>query len=318
MDDIIRQVSTNEILKPIMNHLLKYLPPDLQNKNIVKLIEISLLEDLGLDSLPDDPHSFVERDVTSTSTLDGEQARNARIFTRQEGVVAGLPVAQAVFALVDPAIEFHIEVGDGSFVEAGKTLATLCGPVAALLAAERTALNFLGRMCGIATRTAQFVEQMAGTGAVILDTRKTLPGFRLLDKYSVRMGGGQNHRMGLYDMVLIKNNHIDAVGDLPATVRRVRDMFGNRYPIEVEVRDLEELRQALELQPDRILLDNMSLDMMRTAVEMSGERVHLEASGNVNLNTVRSIAETGVDYISSGAITHSVTVLDISMHMDVH
>jgi nicotinate-nucleotide pyrophosphorylase (carboxylating) len=296
---------------------MEYLPPELKQPFVLRLLESSVLEDFGLLTLPEVLSELIENDVTSTSTLERNVVQQGRIFTKQVGVMAGLPVARAVFDLIDPDIEFEALVTAGNFIDAGQTLAMVRGPVRSLLAAERTALNFLGRMCGIATRTAQYVEQVAGTKAEILDTRKTVPGFRVLDKYAVRMGGGSNHRMGLYDMVLIKNNHIDAAGGVSTAVEQVREKFGDRYLIEVEVRDLEELKQALELKPDRILLDNMSLELMRTAVEMSAGEVLLEASGNVNLNTVRSIAETGVDFISSGAITHSVTVLDVSMHLEV-
>jgi nicotinate-nucleotide pyrophosphorylase (carboxylating) len=184
-----------------------------------------------------------------------------------------------------------------------------------MLAGERTALNFLGRMSGVATLTRKYVDAVAGTGAVILDTRKTAPGARLLDKYAVRMGGGQNHRLGLYDMVLIKDNHIDGAGSISAAVERVRSQWGHKYPIEVEVKDMDELEEALSLEPTRIMLDNMSQEMMRQAVEKAAGRVPLEASGNVSLETVRAIAETGVDYISVGALTHSAPVFDVSMRI---
>ena len=196
-------------------------------------------------------------------------------------------------------------------------MAIVHGPSAALFAAERTALNFLGRMSGIATLTQKYVQAVAHTGAIILDTRKTAPGHRLLDKYAVRMGGGENHRMGLYDRVLIKNNHIDASGGIEAAVERVRAKHADRYPIEIEVRTHEELQTALALNPTRIMLDNMQPDAMRIAVETAGGRVPLEASGNVSLETVAEIAETGVDYISVGALTHSAPVLDVSMHVDI-
>jgi len=184
-----------------------------------------------------------------------------------------------------------------------------------LLAAERPALNFLGRMSGIATLTRKFVDRLVGTGSAMLDTRKTAPGLRHLDKYAVRMGGGKNHRAGLYDMVLIKDNHIDGAGGIEAAVRRVRELYGKDCLVEVEVKDLAELQTALQLPVDRIMLDNMSLDIMRQAVEMTAGRVGLEASGNVTLATVRAIAGTGVDFISSGALTHSAPVLDISMRL---
>jgi nicotinate-nucleotide pyrophosphorylase (carboxylating) len=183
------------------------------------------------------------------------------------------------------------------------------------LAAERTALNFLGRLSGIATLTRRYVDAVAGTKTVILDTRKTAPGFRLLDKYAVRQGGGQNHRMGLYDMALIKDNHIDGAGGLQAAVEGVEKRYGDHIPIEIEVKDLYELKAALALKADRIMLDNMDLDTMRQAVNLTAGRVPLEASGNVTLETAPAIAETGVDYISVGALTHSAPVLDVSLRL---
>ena len=222
----------------------------------------------------------------------------------------------SVFKVVDPEIEIEFEVTDGDRVEKGQALAVVSGEGGALLAGERTAMNFLARLSGIATLTRKFVDAVAHTKAVILDTRKTAPGYRLLDKYAVRMGGGENHRMGLYDMVLIKNNHIDAAGGIDAAVKRVRERYGDRYPLEVEVRSLEEFKLALALAPSRIMLDNMDRETMRSAVEMSGGKVPLEASGNVTINTVAEIAETGVDYISAGSLTHSAPALDISMHVN--
>ena len=190
-------------------------------------------------------------------------------------------------------------------------LARVSGPARALLTGERTALNFLGRMSGIATLTRQFVEAVSGTKAVILDTRKTAPGLRAIDKLAVRLGGGQNHRVGLYDMFLIKDNHIDFAGSLSEAVRRAR-ASGTRLEIEVETRTLEDVQEALQSGVERILLDNMSNERMRQAVQMTGGRAKLEASGNVNLANIRQVAETGVDFISIGALTHSAPVLDLS------
>jgi nicotinate-nucleotide pyrophosphorylase (carboxylating) len=198
-------------------------------------------------------------------------------------------------------------------VEKGQILAEIQGRGQSLLVGERTALNFLCRMSGIATLTRRFVEALRGTKAVILDTRKTAPGWRLLDKYSVRCGGGQNHRTGLYDMLLIKDNHISGAGGITPAVLRARDLYEKRFLIEVEVKNLIELDEALKLGVDRIMLDNMDLETMRNAVQMVKGRIPLEASGNVSLANVRQIAETGVDFISSGALTHSAPTLDISM-----
>jgi len=292
------------------------LPADLQHPSILALIGMSLAEDLFPDDLRASSEALHTYDLTSAAILAQDRILRGRIFVKKAGVVAGLPIAAAVFCYLEPSIKIDFVSRDGSRVNAGDVLAHVEGPGGSLLAAERTALNFLGRLSGIASLTRQYVEAVAHTRAVILDTRKTAPGFRRLDKYAVRMGGAENHRMGLYDMVLIKNNHIDSAGGIDRAVERVRERYGDRYPIEVEVRTLEELATALALLPTRILLDNMDLGMMRRAVELAHGRVPLEASGNVNLETVRSIAETGVDYISAGSLTHSAPVLDVSMHVD--
>jgi nicotinate-nucleotide pyrophosphorylase (carboxylating) len=240
------------------------------------------------------------------------------MVARAEGVIAGLEVASLAFSLLDERVQFITKVRDGEPVTPLKTLVEVDGPGSALLTGERTALNLLQRMSGIATLTRRYVQAVAGTRAIILDTRKTAPGLRLLDKLAVRLGGGLNHRAGLYDMVLIKNNHIAAVGGDPAeAVRRVRQGDLRRRPIEVEVLSLDELHQVLDLGLDRILLDNMTLDQMRQAVVITADRVPLEASGGVNLDTVAEIARTGVDFISVGALTHSAIALDISFWIDL-
>lgn len=276
---------------------------------------MSLAEDLFPEGIQDGSESLFLYDLTSAATMEQEKPLRGRIFAKKAGVIAGMPISAAVFCLMDPSIKFSPQITEGSRVASGDEVVRVEGPGGSLLAAERTALNFLGRLSGVATLTRQYVDAVAHTRAVILDTRKTAPGFRLLDKYAVRMGGAENHRMGLYDMVLIKNNHIDAAGGIVSAVSRVRDRYGDRYPIEVEVRTLDELETALDLQPTRIMLDNMDLDRMRRAVDRVQGRVPLEASGNVNLKTVCGIAETGVDFISVGSLTHSAPVLDISMHV---
>ena len=234
-----------------------------------------------------------------------------QIVAKQAGIVAGLDVAGAVYAMMDGRVDFQACVAEGSRVENRTVLAKVSGPARALLTAERTALNCLGRISGIATLTNQFVSAVAGTRAVILDTRKTVPGLRALDKLAVRRGGGQNHRVGLFDMVLIKDNHIDFAGSLEEAVRRAR-AASHGLEIEVETRTLDDVSRALALGVERILLDNMSPAMMREAVEMTAGRAKLEASGNVSLANVRQVAETGVDFISIGALTHSVIVFDVS------
>lgn len=251
-------------------------------------------------------------DATSEAIIPLDAKMGAQIVAKQDGVLAGLDIAKEAFLLVDRSFHFAALASEGQRVGSGDILAMLSGPAQAMLVAERVALNFLGRMSGIATLTRQFVDAVEGTGAVILDTRKTAPGLRLIDKLAVQRGGGQNHRMGLYDMILIKDNHIDYAGSLPEAVRRARS-GGSGLEIEVETRTLADVSAALELGVERILLDNMSLDEMRQAVQRSNGRARLEASGNVDLERVRQIAETGVDYISIGALTHSVRVFDVSM-----
>lgn len=266
------------------------------------LIELAIAEDVG------------PGDVTSQATLPADLVLHGRIVAKAAGVVAGLPVAEAVFHAIDPAIEFTARVADGQEVVPGEVIAEVTGPGRSLLAAERTALNFLQRMSGIATLTRHFVDAVACTPATILDTRKTLPGHRRLDKYAVRMGGGQNHRLALYDMILIKDNHVDAAGGILPAVTRARAAYPS-LPIEVEVRTLAELREVLSITPpvDRVMLDNMSLAEMRQAVALAAGRVPLEASGNVTLERAAEIAATGVDLISVGALTHSAPALDLSM-----
>ena len=218
---------------------------------------------------------------------------------------------RAVYQTVDPQVDFQARVEEGSLVEDRQVLALVSGRTRSLLTAERTALNFLGRMSGIATLTRQFVEAVAGTKAVILDTRKTAPGLRAVDKLAVARGGGQNHRIGLYDMILIKDNHIDYAGSITEAVRRA-GAAASGLEVEVEARTLEDVREALAIGVERILLDNMTPEMMAEAVQLTAGQAKLEASGNVTLETVRRIAETGVDYISVGALTHSARVFDVS------
>jgi nicotinate-nucleotide pyrophosphorylase (carboxylating) len=269
-------------------------------REIVTCIQRALAEDIG------------SGDVTTDSLIAPEAVMRGHLLAKQQGVVAGLAVAEAAFRSVDEHITFVANVSEGAAVEDREPLALLAGPARGLLTAERTALNFLGRMSGIATLTRQFVEAVAGTRAVILDTRKTAPGLRAIDKLAVRLGGGRNHRLGLYDMILIKDNHIDQAGSLAEAVRRARAAAAG-LEIEVEARTLADVRAALEMNVQRILLDNMTPEMMRAAVKLNAGRAALEASGNVTLANVRQIADTGVDYISVGALTHSAKVFDVSL-----
>jgi nicotinate-nucleotide pyrophosphorylase (carboxylating) len=254
-------------------------------------------------------------DVTTLATIPVDLQYTGTMLAKATGVVAGLVVAKQSFLQVDPSVEFAPLVEDGTHVTPGTQLAKVTGPARALLTGERIALNFLQRMSGIATATNRYVAAVAGTRARILDTRKTVPGLRLLDKWAVVLGGGHNHRIGLYDMAMIKDNHIAAAGGIRAAVERVRARWGHELPVEVEVGNLEQLAEALTLDVDQIMLDNMSLEAMAAAVEITAGRVPLEASGNVSLETVAAIAATGVDYISVGKLTHSVEALDISFKL---
>jgi nicotinate-nucleotide pyrophosphorylase (carboxylating) len=275
-------------------------PSPIQLHNQIRhAIRRALQEDIG------------DGDITSERIIPTEATMRGNIIAKQTGVVAGLDVAEAVYLEVDPSVVFDADVDEGQRVTTLENLAAVSGPARALLTAERTALNFLGRMSGIATLTRQFADAVAGTKAVILDTRKTAPGLRLADKLAVARGGGTNHRTGLFDMILIKDNHIDFAGGLVEAVKRARN-GGGQFRIEVEARTLEDVEAALDLEVERILLDNMSVELMAAAVEMSGGRALLEASGNVNLENVRRIAETGVDFISVGALTHSAKNFDLS------
>lgn len=255
-------------------------------------------------------------DVTSESIFEAGERGRARFIAKSAGIVAGLPFAAKTFAVLDPSSSFQPVKADGDAVEPGDLIAEVEASVIALLSGERTALNLLQRASGIATTTRQYVNAVAGTKARIYDTRKTAPGLRALDKYAVLCGGGENHRIGLFDMFLIKNNHIDRAGSITNAVERIRGR-GMPQKIMVEVRDLRELDEALALTPDFILLDNMTPDELREAVNRAAGAVPLEASGGVTLETVRAIAESGVDRISVGALTHSVKALDISLRIAV-
>ncbi len=262
-------------------------------------IHLALSEDVG------------SGDVTSIAIVPESAGMVGHIIAKQDGVISGLAIAQEVYRQVDERIEIQIKVKEGAHVTRGEELMILSGPARSLLTAERTALNFLGRMSGISTAVHQFVEAVRGTRAQILDTRKTAPGLREFDKMAVKLGGGLNHRIGLYDMILIKDNHIDYAGSITKAVTLARSL-NSGLEIEVEARSLADVEEAVTLGVNRILLDNMNCAAMRQAVEMVGGRALLEASGNVTLSNVHEVAETGVDFISIGALTHSVTVFDVS------
>lgn len=270
---------------------------------IAACIKNALAEDIG------------SGDITTQSIVPPELTSHGQIRAKQSGVIAGLDIAAQVFSDVDRRVDFNPTVAEGERVEYGQLLAQLSGPVRGLLTAERTALNFLGRMSGIATLTRQFADLVASTQAKILDTRKTAPGLREVDKLAVRRGGGLNHRHGLFDLILIKDNHIACAGSLKNAVSLARRAAGE-VEIEVETRTIEELREALELGVKFIMLDNMNLETIRKAVQLTEGRAKLEASGNVSLANVRQIAETGVDFISVGELTHSAPVFDLSISLD--
>lgn len=252
-------------------------------------------------------------DVTTLATIEPGTRASAELVAKEDFVLSGIDVAQRVFQLLSAETAFEKLITDGQTVKRGEVLAWIKGDAAILLQGERVALNFLQRMCGVATLTAAFVREVEGTQAVVVDTRKTTPGLRVLEKYSVRMGGGGNHRMALYDAVLIKENHVAAAGGITAAVSRAQQRVPHTQKIEVEVRNQDEVAEALAAKADILLLDNMSLAELTAAVEQVGDRAITEASGGVNLETIREIAETGVRLISVGALTHSYRAVDISM-----
>jgi len=252
------------------------------------------------------------QDKTSEAIFSKQDCLRAAMLAKEEGIVAGINIAEKVFQRQNPEITFEAYVMDGTRIYPQEKIASVYGPVMSILKTERVALNFLQRMSGIATATAEYVKRLEGTGTQILDTRKTAPGHRFLDKLAVRLGGGANHRMGLYDMALIKDNHIDAVGSIREAVKRIRDAFPD-LPVEVEARSLPDVKDLLRIGIDRIMLDNFSLEDMKEAAHIVNRKIPLEASGGITLDNIREVALTGVDYISIGALTHSVKALDITM-----
>jgi len=268
---------------------------------IERIVRTALAEDIGLG------------DVTTEVTVARDTIARAELVAKEDFTLAGLDVAAKVFHALDSDVSFEKIFTDGYSVHKGEVIAWLKGKASVLLQGERVALNLLQRMSGIASLTARYVAAVEGTNAIIVDTRKTAPGLRALDKYSVRMGGGRNHRIGLFDGVLIKENHIAAAGGISAAIGRAKQQLSHTLKIEIETRDLTEVAEALRAGADIIMLDNMSLDEMRQGVELIDGKALVEASGGVTLETVRAIAETGVNIISVGALTHSVEAADISM-----
>ena len=280
----------------------KTAPAPLPAPLVAAAISAALAEDLGLLG-----------DITTNSTVAASARSEAVIAARKPGVVSGLQLAEAAFRTLDPKVHFEIAIADGGTVAPGDVIARIEGNARALLTAERVALNFMGRMSGVATLTRRYVYAVKSTNAKIADTRKTTPGLRAFEKYAVRCGGGQNHRSGLFDAVLIKDNHIAAAGGLAKAVEGARALAGHMLKIEVEVDTLEQLEEALRHKIDAVLLDNMTAAQLSKAVKLVAGRCLTEASGGVNLETVRAIAETGVDLISVGALTHSAPVLDLGL-----
>jgi len=257
-------------------------------------------------------------DITTLATIPAGTQATAVFAVRKPGVVCGLPIAEASFRLIDPSIRFESLVQDGASVPGNRTpVARVSGDARAILTAERTALNYMSRMSGISTLTAKYVALVAHTNANICCTRKTTPGLRAFEKYAVRCGGAMNHRFGLDDAVLIKDNHIAVCGGIREALRAAKAFVGHLVKVEIEVDTLEQLQEVLDEGADFCLLDNMSTDMMREAVKMSAGRVKLEASGGINIETVKAIAETGVDLISSGALTHSAPILDLGLDIEI-
>ena len=275
---------------------------------VERVVRTALAEDLGPDGL----------DVTSVATIPSSQSDTGDLIARAAGVVAGLPVARAVFDIASGgSVAFSTKVSDGDRVEVDDILGTVTGPTRALLTAERTALNLLCRMSGVATHTRAWADALAGTSATVLDTRKTTPGLRLLEKYAVRAGGGANKRMGLYDVAMVKDNHVLAAGGVAAAYDRVRSAFP-AVPVQVEVTTVAEAVEAVEAGATFLLCDNMSPDLLREVVAAVAGRAELEATGGLTLDVARAYAETGVDYLSVGGLTHSSPILDIALDLRPH
>jgi nicotinate-nucleotide pyrophosphorylase (carboxylating) len=277
---------------------------ELELKAAQTLIELALKEDVG------------EGDITTDNIIPAESRRKAKMVAKADGVVAGLPVAEMVFRRLDPNFVWDVKTPEGTRVKKGDVMVEFEGTYRALLTGERTALNFLQRLSGIATMSAKYADAVKDFKTVILDTRKTLPGFRMLDKYAVKTGGASNHRIGLYDMAMIKDNHIEVAGGITKAVEAVRSNIKSGILIEVETTTLEQVQEAIDAKADIIMLDNMDTETMKKGVELIAGRAKVEASGNMTLERLREVAATGVDYISIGALTHSVSALDISQRLE--
>lgn len=277
---------------------------ELNFDEIDPIIDFALQEDIG------------SGDITTNTVIPGESVTSASMVAKADGIIAGLPVAERVFRKLNANIEWRTLVEEGSFVRKGELLVEIKGSFRALLTGERLALNFLQRMSGIATETSKYADAVKDFSTKILDTRKTVPGLRILDKYAVKKGGGTNHRIGLYDMVLIKDNHIKIAGGIAHAVSEIRENIDGAIKIEVETTNKEEVAEAVKAGADIIMLDNMDIDTMFECIKYINGRSKVEASGNMTLEKVKEVAATGVDFISIGALTHSVTAMDISMNIN--
>ncbi len=273
-------------------------------------IQIERIIDLALDE------DIQSGDITTEAIINKSQNADAFIKAKEDGIIAGLPIAEKVFRKLDPDLIWNPLVNDGDKIKSSEILVKFSGKYSALLTAERTALNFLQRISGIATQTNLFVSVIKDSKTKILDTRKTIPGHRLLDKYAVKMGGGTNHRIGLYDLVMIKDNHIKVAGNITNAVDQIRRKYGNKFRVEVETTNLDEVNEALKCNANIIMLDNMTNEAMDDAVKLINGRAQTEASGNMTIERIKSTAEIGVDFISIGMLTHSVKALDISMYIE--
>ncbi|EOD00212.1 carboxylating nicotinate-nucleotide diphosphorylase [Caldisalinibacter kiritimatiensis] len=275
----------------------------MQRFHIEEIVKKALLEDMN------------NGDITTDNLIDEESISEAEIVVKEDGVIAGLEVVETAFKFLDDNIEIQRLVNDGDEANKGTVIVKLKGKTRAILSAERTALNLIQRMSGIATQTSLYTKRIEKYDVKLVDTRKTTPGLRALEKYAVRMGGGYNHRFNLSDAVMIKDNHIKAAGGIKEAISTLREKIGHTVKVEVEVETLTELKEAIEAKADIVMLDNMSIEDMKKAVEINEGRVILEASGNITLDNIEEVAKTGVDVISSGALTHSVKALDISLKL---
>ncbi len=271
------------------------------NTTTLKLIEMAINEDLDKNG-----------DITSNAIFSPDEKGNFKLLSKSEGVLCGTEVFKEVFKYIDKNITVDFLYKDGNIIKSGTTIAHLNGSVINILCGERTGLNFISHLSGIATKTAQFVKS-SGNKIRILDTRKTLPAYRMLQKYAVKCGGGDNHRIGLFDMVMIKDNHIDAAGSIKSAVNKVKTKWNNRFKIEVETRNLKEVEEALECNVDRIMLDNMDNDTMIKAVKLINKKAEIEASGNMTIERIAELKDSGIDYISFGELTHTVKCFDFSL-----